>query len=91
MKRYDQNTSTPDKELVDMYKLTPNPVRDGRIVSDMTFAVRLYKFLEQVEVCDCPGDEEKEYLMGVTRRLINRQMATANTAVETEYLKQLGL
>ncbi len=87
MTRYDQNTITPDSALKQM----PNPIRDNRIVSDKTFAVRLCKFLGQVEVHDLASEEEKKYLLGVARRLLTYQKATAQTAVETEYFKRLGL
>ncbi len=90
MKRYDQNTITPDSALKLMYKQTFNPIRDGRIVGDRTFAMRLYKFLEGVEVQDLPSEEERDYLLGVAKRLLNHQMATAQTAEETEYLKRNG-
>lgn len=90
MKRYDQNTSIQDSVLREMYKQTPNPIRDGRIVGDRTFAMRLYKFLEGVEVQDLPSEEERDYLLGVAKRLLNHQMATAQTAEETEYLKRIG-
>lgn len=86
MTRYDQNTITPDSALKQMYKQMTNPIRNNRIVSDKTFAVRLCKFLEQVEVHDLASEEEKEYLLGVARSL-----ATAQTAEEKEYFKKLGL
>ncbi len=91
MTRYDQNTITPDSASKQMYKQMTNPIRDNRIVSDKTFAVRLCKFLEQVEVHDLASEEEKEYLLGVARRLLNYQKASAQTAEETEYFKRLGL
>lgn len=44
-----------------------NPIIDNRIVSDKTFAVRLYNFLNAVQVNDMAGEEEKEYLLSVAR------------------------
>lgn len=68
-----------------------NPIIDNRIVSDKTFAIRLYKFLDSVQVNDMSGEEEKDYLLGVANRLIAHQKATINTASESEYFKKLGL
>lgn len=90
MKRYDQNTSIQDSVLREIYKQTHSPIRDGRIVGDRTFAMRLYKFLEGVEVQDLPSEEERDYLLGVAKRLLNHQIATAQTSEETEYLKRNG-
>lgn len=68
-----------------------NPIIDNRIVSDKTFAVRLYKFLDSVQVNDMAGEEEKEYLLGVAKRLIAHQKATINTASESDYFRMIGL
>lgn len=68
-----------------------NPIIDNRIVSDKTFAVRLYKFLDKVQVNDMAGAEEKEYLLGVAKRLIAHQKATINTASESDYFRMIGL
>ena len=68
-----------------------NPIIDNRIVSDKTFAVRLYKFLDKVQINDMAGDEEKDYLLGVAKRLITHQKATINTASESDYFRMIGL
>ena len=68
-----------------------NPIKDNRIVSDMTFAVRLKNFIDNVEACDCPGEEEKEYLQSVANELIKHQVETATDEEEIKYLKNIGL
>lgn len=68
-----------------------NPIIDNRIVSDKTFAIRLYKFVDSVDVCDMAGEEEKEYILGVAKRLIAHQKATINTASESDYFRMIGI
>lgn len=68
-----------------------SPIIDNRIVSDKTFAVRLYKFVDSVQVNDMIGEEEKEYILDVAKRLIAHQKATINTASESDYFRMIGL
>lgn len=67
-----------------------NPIKDNRIVSDTTFAVRLYNFVNGVEVTDMASEEEKQYILGVAKRLISHQKATAQTAAESDYFRIVG-
>lgn len=67
-----------------------NPIIDNRIVSDTTFAVRLYNFIRGVEVNDMASEEEQNYLMGVATRLLEYQIKTTTTAEEKQYFKNLG-
>ena len=68
-----------------------NPIKDNRIVNDTTFAVRLYRFVEQVDVCDMASEEEQEYLMRVAKDLYNYQVATATQNEEVDYLERVKL
>lgn len=68
-----------------------NPIIDNRIVNDTTFAIRLKSFIDNVDVCDCMGEEEKEYLQRVAVKLIKYQVETATDKEEVNYLKRLGL
>lgn len=68
-----------------------NPIIDNRIVNDTTFAIRLKSFIDKVDVCDCMGEEEKEYLQRVAVKLIKYQIETATNEEEVNYLKRLGL
>ena len=45
-----------------------NPIKNNRIVNDTTFAVRLKSFIDRVDVCDCMGEEEKEYIQMVATK-----------------------
>lgn len=68
-----------------------NPIKDNRIVNDTTFAIRLKLFIDKVDVCDCMGEEEKEYLQHVAIKLIKYQVETASDKEEVNYLKRLGM
>lgn len=68
-----------------------NPIKENRLVNDQTFAIRLKSFIDNVEVCDLPGEEEKEYLLQVADKLINYQCVTVSNDFEKEYLKRLNL
>ena len=68
-----------------------NPIIDNRIVNDTTFAVRLKSFIDRVDVCDCMGEEEKEYIQKVAAKLIKYQVETVEDEHEKNYLKNIGL
>lgn len=68
-----------------------NPIIGGRIVSDVSFALRLKHFLEQTDVCDQSGEEEKDYLLWVANNLLKYQTATVTDKDEINYLKLNGL
>lgn len=68
-----------------------NPIKDNRIVSDKTFAVRFRDFMENVETVDIMGEEEKEYLLSVAKRLLKHQIKTVTEYEEIEYLKRIKL
>ena len=63
-----------------------NPIKDNRIVSDTTFALRLKNFIEKINVCDCASEEEKDYLLMVADRLLRFQIGTATDSKELAYL-----
>lgn len=68
-----------------------SPIKDNRIVSDKTFAVRFKNFIKDVQVNDPASDEEKEYLLNVANRLLNYQIQTVTKDTEINYLKRLNL
>lgn len=63
-----------------------NPIKDNRIVNDTTFALRLKNFIEKVNVCDQPSEEEKDYLLMVADSLLRFQVGTATDSKELAYL-----
>ena len=65
-----------------------NPIKDNRIVNDKTFALRFKNFIQSVNVCDQPSEEEKEYLLKVAEKLIAYQIQTVRTKEELEYFKK---
>ena len=68
-----------------------NPIKDNRLVNDQTFAIRFKRFIQQTDVCDLPGEEEKEYLLQVADKLLDYQCVTVSNDSEKEYLKRLNL
>ena len=68
-----------------------NPIKDNRIVSSKTFAIRFKSFIEDVKVNDLASEEEKEYLLNVSNQLLKYQIQTATEEEEINYLKRLNL
>jgi hypothetical protein len=68
-----------------------NPIKDNRIVSSKTFAIRFKNFIEDVQVHDACSEEEKEYLLDVANQLLKYQIQTATDESEIDYLKRLNL
>lgn len=79
-----------NKDWLDIWKFC-NPIKDNRIVSNETFAIRLKTFIEETEVNDPCSDEEKDYLLNVANKLLNYQIDTATDKEEINYLKSLKL
>lgn len=67
------------------------PIVDGRLVSDMTFALRFRNFLDGVQVADAASDEELEMLKSVADSLLDWQLQTAEDQHEIDYLKRVGV
>ena len=63
-----------------------NPIKNNRIVNDITFAIRLKNFMDEVNCCDCAGEEEKDYLLMVADRLLRFQVGTVSDSKELAYL-----
>ena len=68
-----------------------NPIKNNRIVSSKTFAIRLKNFIKDVKINDPASEEEKDYLLMVADQLLNYQILTATDEEELNYLKRLGL
>ena len=68
------------------------PIKDGRLVNDQTFAIRLKSFLKDITPCDPYSEEELEYLRMVVDRLLEYQVITiAKDSDEERYLKNNGI
>lgn len=63
-----------------------NPIKNNRLVSDQTFAIRLNNFLKDLQVNDVSSLEEKEYFQTVANDLIRYQCLTASEKEEINYL-----
>lgn len=68
-----------------------NPIKNNRIVSNETFAIRFKNFIKDVQVNDPASDEEKEYLLNVANQLLKYQIQTVTEDTEINYLKKLNL
>ena len=79
-----------NKEWLSAWNLV-NPIKNNRIVSDKTFAIRFRDFIKDVKVNDPCSDDEKEYLLNVAERLLKYQINTATEESEINYLKGLEL
>jgi hypothetical protein len=66
-----------------------SPIKDNRIVSDETFAIRFKNFIKDVQVNDPASEEEKEYLLNVANQLLKYQIETATDESEISYLKRV--
>ena len=68
-----------------------NPIKDNRIVHDMTFAIRLRSFVDAVNVYDLASEEEKKYILAVADKLISYQTETVTDESEKKYLTNIHL
>jgi hypothetical protein len=68
-----------------------NPIKNNRIVSNYSFAVRLKSFIEDVQVNDACAEEEKEAMLNTANELLNYQIETATHKEEIAYLENLNL
>lgn len=74
-----------------LYYNKRNPIVDGRLVDNYTFAVRFKSFLEGVEACDACSEDELEMLRNVAKDLLEWQIETVTDQEEKNYLQRLGL
>ena len=84
-----QKDYIPDEQL--NHWSYANPIKDNRIVSSKTFAIRFKNFIEDTQVNDACSEEEKEYLLDVANQLLEYQIQTATDESEINYLKRLNL
>lgn len=68
-----------------------NPIKDNRIVKDITFATRFLSFVEDINVSDAFGEEEKEAMVSYANSLLKYQVRTAKDSYEIDYLKRIGV
>lgn len=68
-----------------------NPIKENRIVNDITFAIRFRDFIRNIEVNDPASDEEKCYLVNVAQSLLDYQIKTATSEIELNYLKHINM
>ena len=68
-----------------------SPIKDNRIVSDKTFAIRFKNFISDISVNDACSEEEKEYFLNVSNQLLKYQIQTVTDESEINYLKRLDL
>ena len=74
-----------------IYHYKNNPIKDGRLVDNYTFALRLKNFLKNVQVNDACMSDELEDLQRVANDLLDWQISTVTDQEEKNYLHRLGL
>lgn len=79
-----------NKDWLSIWKFV-SPIKDNRIISNETFAIRFRNFIEDTKVNDACSEEEKEYLLDVANQLLKYQIETATDESEINYLKRLNL
>lgn len=79
-----------NKDWLNIWKFV-SPIKDNRIISNETFAIRFRNFIEDTQVNDACSEEEKEYLLDVANQLLKYQIQTATDEEEINYLKRLKL
>lgn len=83
---------TNREEAIKEYFNRINPIKDNRIVSDVTFAIRFKHFLDKIQPHDPCSEEELDYLKLVADRLLNYQKLTVESAsYEEKYLKDIKI
>ena len=65
-------------------------IKDNRIVSNMTFAIRFKSFAASVIASCQSGEEEKDYMLSVANALIVLQECTVDCPLERAYLERNG-
>lgn len=68
-----------------------NPIKDNRIISNPTFAIRLLHFIERIKVNDPASEEEKQMIINITEQLIRYQCKTVTDNDEINYLKRINI
>lgn len=79
-------------EILQEYLELTNPIKEKRIVNDITFALRFKHFLNDIKVCDAASEEELDYLKCVADKLLDYQVNTAEkNSDEYRYFVNNGL
>ncbi len=65
-------------------------IKNNRLVSDKTFAIRLQSFMQTVIVSDACTSDEVEYFKSVANSLLSHQLYTVEDTEEIAYLTRLG-
>lgn len=72
-----------------------NPIKDNRVISSETFAIRFKQFLEWIPekwiTSQIHYIEEYDYMLQVANQLVNYQIQTVSDEKEIDYLKRLKL
>lgn len=72
-----------------------NPIKDNRLISSETFAVRLKQFLEWIPekwiTSQLHYIEEYNYMLQIANQLLKYQIQTSTNEEEINYLKRLKL
>lgn len=70
--------------MIEQYFENPNTLIDGRILNNVTFALRLYNFLDRLE---CADHTELNKYISFAKELLDYQIATCTDEIEIAYFK----
>lgn len=65
-----------------------NPIKDNRIIKDITFALRLLNFALETQCADACSEDEKESMISYSTSLLKYQIETATDQYELDYLER---
>jgi hypothetical protein len=65
-----------------------NPIKDNRIIKDITFALRLLNFALETQCADACSEDEKESMISYSTSLLKYQIETATDQYELDYLEK---
>lgn len=70
--------------MIEQYFENPSTLIDGRILNNITFALRLYNFLSRLE---CEDHTELDKCVSFAKKLLDYQIATCTDEKEKVYFK----
>lgn len=65
-----------------------NPIKDNRVIGDITFALRLLSFSTDVIPAGACSEDEKESMMSYATQLLKYQIETCSDENELDYLER---
>lgn len=74
-------------ESIKITVVMENPIKDNRVVRDITFAIRLLGFAFETTCNDACSEDEKTSMISYSSALLEYQLQTVTDEDEIKYLK----